>query len=175
MAVPPGRTIAQTYSHPGGTPVAAWRPTGLGVGNAPAPAGHVLRPAGWGVPAVTRDAPAPPAAGAPAQGRRGGRSLRRKTRRRGGAMSKSVAQLLNELDDDPSEATLRNVLTELKESGHALTVRLGQSIEEGLNIKKDAGQLTQQAVNAAINFLKDRMRKGRIMAGGRRRKTTRRR
>jgi len=77
MAVPPGKTIAQTYSHPGGTPVAAWRPTGLGVANAPAPAGHVLKPAGWGIPTVTRNPPAPPT-----RGRRGGRTHRRKSRRK---------------------------------------------------------------------------------------------
>jgi len=103
----------------------------------------------------------------------GGKKSRRKSRRRGGAMGKSVAQLLNELDDDPSEASLRNVLSELKESGHAWTVAFAHSMEKGLNDHKAAGTLTGQLIQAGIGYVKDRIRKGRIKDGGRR-KTRRR-
>jgi hypothetical protein len=97
----------------------------------------------------------------------------KRTPRRGGAMSKSVAQLLNELDDDPSEASLRNVLSELKESGHAWTVEFAHSMERGINAHKAAGTLTGQLLQGGISYVKDRMRKGRIKDGGRR-KTRRR-
>jgi hypothetical protein len=107
------------------------------------------------------------------RGTYGGKKSRRRKTRRGGAMGKSAAQLLNELDDDPSEASLRNVLSELKNSGDAWTVAFAHAMERGINAHKAAGTLTGQLLQGGIGYVKDRIRKGKIKDGGRR-KTRRR-
>ncbi len=98
--------------------------------------------------------------------------MRKTRRRRGGAMIKSVAELIEDLERNPTEATMRNVFSDLQSSGNPQLERYGRHMEErlggdpGVNRDELAPLLARQVVRY--------LREGRF-GGRRRRKTTRRR
>ena len=99
-----------------------------------------------------------------------GRGRRRKTtRRRGGALTKPLPQLLEDLNRDPSKATLENVISDFKTSNirhlEGRGARLEAQLREGRNRLDYLVQLAKEDIEDILG--------GR--AGGRRRKTTRRR
>jgi hypothetical protein len=106
---------------------------------------------------------------------KGGRkSRRRKTRRRGGAMSKTLRELVVDLERDPSESTLRNVLTDLKESPNAVLRVNAESQDRALQDPIRAGdESMSRRVRRIIGIMLPMMRG--FQYAGRRRKTTRRR
>jgi len=63
---------------------------------------------------------------------KGGRSRRRKTRRRGGATTKPLPELLMDLQRNPSRATLENVISDFKVSGIQYLQQRGERLEEQL-------------------------------------------
>jgi hypothetical protein len=104
----------------------------------------------------------------------GKKSRRRKTRRRGGAMQKTVRELVVDLERDPSEATLRNVLSDLKESPNDVLRVNSQDQERILNVLvRGDGEPRRREVDRMIRNLLPIMRN--YQYGGRRRKTTHRR
>ena len=111
-----------------------------------------------------------PGLSTPAGGPKGGRKSRR--RRRGGAMTKPLRELIADLERDPSKATLENVISDLKASGNRAYEDYGASLEIRLRQPLRAGETMDERVRATIEGVVSMLR----MAGrGRRRKTTRRR
>ncbi len=100
----------------------------------------------------------------------GGRKKSR--RRRGGAMTKSIRELLRDLEADPSKSTLDNVLTDLKASGNdvleAYARGLEQNLREPLRPRETMESRVRENVERVAGIL-------RMYGRGRRRKTTRRR
>ncbi len=98
----------------------------------------------------------------------GGRKSRRR-KRRGGALTKPLPQLLEDLNRDPSKATLENVISDFKTSNIRYLedrgARLEAQVREGRARLDYLVQLAKEDIEAILG--------GR--AGGRRRKTTRRR
>lgn len=104
----------------------------------------------------------------------GKKSRRRKSRRRGGAMQKTVRELVVDLERDPSESTLRNVLSDLKESPNDVLRVNAQDQERALGAPVRAGDETMsRRVQRIIGIMLPMMRG--FQYAGRRRKTTRRR
>ncbi len=103
---------------------------------------------------------------------KGGRSRRRKSRRRGGAMIKTVRELVLDLERDPSEATLRNVISDLKESPNDVLRSTAEGQEFALNDDIDPMPVR---VRRIIGLMLPVMRGFQYARGGRKRKTTRRR
>jgi hypothetical protein len=99
----------------------------------------------------------------------GGR--RRKTRRRGGAMSKTLPELIADLERDPTKATLENVLSDLKAGDNPALVSYAQGLEENLREPLRGGETMEQRVRDIIVRITGFL--GRFRGG--RRKTTRRR
>jgi hypothetical protein len=103
----------------------------------------------------------------------GGRK-RRKTKRRGGAMSKTLRELVVDLERDPSESTLRNVLTDLKESPRAMLRANAEDQERALDAPiREEDEPRPRRVRRIIGIMLPMMRA--FQYAGRRRKTTRRR
>jgi hypothetical protein len=97
----------------------------------------------------------------------------RKTRRRGGAMIKSYAEHLRDLERDPTEATLRNVLSDFKGSDDNPRMRdYGENFEERLEDPLRPGETRADRVRDIIVRVTGLLR---MYGRGRRRKTTRRR
>ncbi len=97
-------------------------------------------------------------------------------RRRGGAMSKTLRELVVDLERDPSESTLRNVLTDLKESPNAVLRVNAESQERALEAPIRAeDEPRPRRVLRIIRIMLPLMQGFQYARGGRRRKTTRRR
>jgi hypothetical protein len=99
----------------------------------------------------------------------GGRKKSRRQKRRGGALTKPLPALLEDLNRDPSKATLENVISDFKTSNIRYLedrgARLEAQLREGRARLDYLVQLAKEDIEAILG--------GR--AGGRRRKTTRRR
>ncbi len=101
----------------------------------------------------------------------GGRKKSR--RRRGGAMIKSYAQLLRDLERDPTEATLRNVLSDFKGADDNPRMKdYGEEYEARLEDPLRPGETRADRVRSIIVNVTGLLR---MYGRGRRRKTTRRR
>ncbi len=103
----------------------------------------------------------------------GRKSRRRKTRRRGGAMVKTFRELKADLEREPTEATLRNVLSDLKGADNARLREYAEEMEERLEDAAPPYQNRDDRVRMIVERvvgLLDMHGRGR-----RRRKTTRRR
>ncbi len=101
---------------------------------------------------------------------KGGKKSRRKTRRRGGALTKPLPALLEDLNRDPSKATLENVVDDFQNSNIRELEVTGRALSRALRAPRPdvpLDHLVEQAKRAIRNVL--------AHAGGRRRKTTRRR
>ena len=96
-----------------------------------------------------------------------GSGRKRKTRRRGGAMARTAAELKEDLNQDPSKATLENVLSDLKASEKAEVVDLARQMEEKLNAELRDGETMDDRVKKIISSTRYIL----AMAGGKRRKT----
>ena len=111
-----------------------------------------------------------PGLSSPAGGPTGGRKSRR--RRRGGALTKPLPELLEDLVRNPSKATLENVLSDLKTSrilrleahGERLDGILRQPLRAGEDIETRVRTITRELIGIL-----------RVYLHGGRRKTTRRR
>jgi hypothetical protein len=100
---------------------------------------------------------------------------RKKTRRhrRGGAMSKTIRELKADLERDPTESTLRNVLSDFKGADDNPRLRdYGQEYEDRLEDPLRAGETRADRVRMIIERVVGLLR---MYGRGRRRKTTRRR
>jgi hypothetical protein len=81
----------------------------------------------------------------------GRKSRRRKTRRRGGAMIKNYAELLRDLERDPTETTLRNVLSDFKGADDNPRMRdYGEEYEERLEDPLRPGETRADRVRSII-------------------------
>ncbi len=99
----------------------------------------------------------------------------RKTRRRGGAMSKTFEELLFNLEDEPSKSTLENVITELKASGDDVLESFARLFERELQKPLRARETMESRVREIIKRVVAVLQMHDKKRGGRRRKTTRRR
>ncbi len=138
--------------------VATGRPGVRGASGAPAPPAPPAPPPGGAGPAAA-------GAGGPAGGRR------RSTRRRGGAMVKSMRELQRDLEADPSKSTLDNVLTDLKASDVDELAIWAEMVEENLRQPLRAGETMESRVRDTVERAVGMLR---MVGRGRRRKTTRR-
>jgi hypothetical protein len=106
---------------------------------------------------------------------KGGKKSRRR-KRRGGAMVKTVRELVLDLERNPTEATLRNVLSDLKESPNPVLRDTADGQERLLDLPPQADPDPMPVrVRNVIGLLLPVMRGFQYARGGRRRKTTRRR
>jgi hypothetical protein len=102
----------------------------------------------------------------------GRKSRRRKTRRRGGAMVKTMQELKADLEREPTEATLRNVLSDLKGADNARLKDYAEEMEERLEDDAPPYQNRDDRVRMIVERVVGLLN---MQGRGRRRKTTRRR
>jgi hypothetical protein len=102
----------------------------------------------------------------------GKKSRRRKTRRRGGAMVKSMRELKADLEREPTEATLRNVLSDLKGADNGRLREYAEEMEERLEDAAPPYQNREDRVRMIVERVVGLLN---MQGRGRRRKTTRRR
>ena len=102
----------------------------------------------------------------------GRKSRRRKTRRRGGAMVKTMQELKADLEREPTEATLRNVLSDLKGADNGRLREYAEEMEERLEDAAPPYQNRDDRVRMIVERVVGLLN---MQGRGRRRKTTRRR
>ena len=83
----------------------------------------------------------------------------------GGAMIKTLPELLADLRESPTEATLRNVLSDMKESGNQEIVRYAEYNERYLNLLTPLQKQSQvlMIVREVMNFLPRHIMRGGAM------------
>lgn len=107
----------------------------------------------------------------------GGRK-RRKTRRRGGAMVKTIAEHLEDLRRNRTRATLENILSDFEQSGNRVLEEYARVVKR--NLRDNAGEEGARMYFVSAERMLERYlpvgnRREAGAGGGRRRNTTRRR